>query len=293
MTELTQWTKRMWKENTAWKTYKFVVNNWTAEDRSFFEKITVNFIRFGEEVGDQGTPHLQGHIKFARNYRPTQLKKLHEKAHWEHTKDEDANYELKGENIHERDHRKKKGTRSDLDDIKDMVVGGASLKQIAIKHTGSFIRYHKGIERLQQLLVKEHEESEFELQDTCDYIGLPPMETQDGYCNVIIGPPNCGKTQWVLSHFNKPLLVTHIDTLLDYDADYHDAIVFDDMDFKHYHRTAQIHITDWNNSRQIHCRYRTAKIPKHTVKVFVCNEYPFTEDPAIRRRVIVTKVNER
>ena len=46
------------------------------------------------------------------------------------------------------------GKRSDLDDIKDMIKGGASLLDIAEKHTGSFIRYTRGIKRIKRSLNK-------------------------------------------------------------------------------------------------------------------------------------------
>lgn len=274
--------------------WTFTVNNWTPEDRFLFEHIECNYIIFGEEVGEKGTPHLQGYIKFRKAKRLSAMKKLHGKAHWEMARDdEDAfNYCLKGSNIHIRDNRKKKGERTDLENIYDMLADNASLTEIANQHPGSFIRYHKGIERLQQLIQHDHENGEYTLEECCKYTGLNPLEF-DSTCHVVQGLPNCGKTQYALSHFKRPLLVSHIDTLLEYDRTYHDGIVFDDMDFKHWHRTHQIHITDWDNSRQIHCRYRTAKIPKHTMKIFVCNEYPFEDDEAVRRRVTVTEVTER
>lgn len=274
--------------------WTFTVNNYTREDENLFEHIECNYITWGKEVGAKGTPHLQGYIKFKKAKRLSAMKKIHKTAHWEMAIDDEAaaNYCMKDGNFTVRDNRKKKGERTDLEDIYGMVVDGASVTEIAREHPGSFIRYHKGIERLQQLIQNEHENAEYSLSECCDYTGLNPLEF-DATCHVVQGLPCCGKTQYALSHFKKPLLVSHIDTLLDYDKNYHDGIVFDDMDFKHWHRTHQIHITDWDNSRQIHCRYRTAKIPKHTMKIFVCNEYPFSDDDAVRRRVTVTKVSER
>lgn len=110
---------------------------------------------------------------------------------------------------------------------------------------------------------------------------------------ILEGPTGMGKTSFILSwcaHTNKtPLFVTHMDQLKTYaissgEGSY-DIIIFDDMSFAHMPRTAQIHISDWDHDRTIHCRYRPAFIPAHTPKVILCNEYPFTHDPAVTRRV--------
>lgn len=66
---------------------------------------------------------------------------------------------------------------------------------------------------------------------------------------------------------------------------YHKSIIFDDVDFNHYPRTAQIHLCDFDNARDIHVRYGTAHIPAGIAKVFTCNEWPLSSDPAVMRRV--------
>lgn len=57
---------------------------------------------FGEEVGDSGTPHLQGYVEFKLKKRPTTIIELFKKFHWEKTKGtplENAIYCSKGKNI--------------------------------------------------------------------------------------------------------------------------------------------------------------------------------------------------
>lgn len=273
------------------KSWVFTVNNYTENDIKLFEHIECNYISVGREVGESGTPHLQGYIKFSKAKRLTGMKKIHETAHWEMAYDDEAaiNYTMKEGNFIVRDNRKKKGHRSDLDNICDMIKDGKTIKQVATEHPADFIRYHKGIERLQQVLQNEHEGVNWSLSQCCEYTGLRPLDLEGS--QVLIGQPNSGKTAFALAHFERPLKVDQVDTLLEFDSDYHDGIVFDDMDFKHWHRTHQIHLTDWDNSRQIHCRFRNAKIPRHTKKIFTCNEYPFSDDPAVARRVTVTEVS--
>lgn len=110
---------------------------------------------------------------------------------------------------------------------------------------------------------------------------------------VIQGPTGCGKTTWAKRNIPKPaLMVSHVDDLKHFVEGYHVGIVFDDMHFAGderfkgaWPRTSQIHLVDFHNGRSIHCRHRCAYIPPGIFKIFTCNQYPFTIDPAIERRI--------
>ena len=102
---------------------------------------------------------------------------------------------------------------------------------------------------------------------------------------VLVGPSGCGKTLWAKRNAPRPsLFISHIDRLTEFDERVHKSIIFDDMTFNHYPLQAQIHMVDQFDDRDIHVRYKTAFIPKHTPKVFTCNEPPFSRHEAIRRR---------
>ena len=107
------------------------------------------------------------------------------------------------------------------------------------------------------------------------------------------GPTNTGKTQWAAAQFERPLIVSAMDRLREFNKDEHDGIVFDDMSFKHLPRETQIHLLDYQTDRDIYCRYTNATIPAGTRKIFTSNK-PFCEvflnDPAIRRRCKKVKV---
>lgn len=106
---------------------------------------------------------------------------------------------------------------------------------------------------------------------------------------VLVGPAGCGKSCWAKRIAPKPALwVSHIDVLRQFRPEFHQSIIFDDMVFSHYPVQSQIHIVDWTDARQIHCRYGYATIPAKTVKIFTCNEFPFTNgNAAIARRITV------
>jgi len=112
---------------------------------------------------------------------------------------------------------------------------------------------------------------------------------------ILKGESGTGKTTWAKRVVPKPaLFVRHIDTLKKFRPGYHVSIIFDDVDFSHYPRTSQIHLVDFQNPSEIHCRHTVAFIPAGVHKIFTCNNWPvLVDDPAIRRRtrrVIINKL---
>lgn len=64
----------------------FTLNNHTAEERRAVRHIDCNYIIYGKEVGDKGTPHLQGYLQFQNKKSFLQIKKLLPRAHLENTR---------------------------------------------------------------------------------------------------------------------------------------------------------------------------------------------------------------
>jgi len=89
----------------------FTLNNWTKSEHSSIVKICEENCRkfiIGEEIGEYGTPHLQGFIRFKQKKRPMGLfenKRIHwestskystDKQNFEYCTKEDKNYLSKG-----------------------------------------------------------------------------------------------------------------------------------------------------------------------------------------------------
>jgi len=76
------------KQVSPAKYWCFTLNNFTLDDINLISSICnqkkIDYI-FGEEIGEQGTPHLQGFIRFNTKNRPMNIFSQ-SKIHWEKTK---------------------------------------------------------------------------------------------------------------------------------------------------------------------------------------------------------------
>lgn len=276
------------------KTWHFTINNYTEADIQWCHNIAddVNRITVSKEIGEGGTPHLQGRITFKNSKRLNPLKKLHNTAHWSSEMVSDSVlYCLKNDSEIIIDQKNsKQGERTDLQKACESVAAGASIRDMYMQHPTVMVRYGRGIKDLHTQLNPILCKSKFTLND----FPWTPI-TDWSTSHLIVGPAGCGKTEFAKCHFENPLFVTHMDDLLNFVTEVHDGIIFDDMSFAHLPRNTQIFVTDVDNARSIHCRYSPAHIPANTRKIFTSNVldiFDFNDD-AIKRRVTVTKVCDR
>nr|QTE03349.1 MAG: replication-associated protein [Emberiza chrysophrys CRESS-DNA-virus sp.] len=85
------------------------------------------------------------------------------------------------------------------------------------------------------------------------------------------GRSNTGKTSFALSHFNRPVLIRHIDDAKKITEET-DGLVFDDMSFTHWPRTTCIHILDLEHESPLPTRYATTTIRAGLPRFFTSNE---------------------
>jgi len=109
------------------------------------------------EVGEQGTPHLQGAITFRMSRRFASIKKLLPRAHWGRAKCIDPfTYCLKDGSVVEINHdTRAQGKRTDLDEVGAFVKEAKRTKrEIAEAFPSAVMKYSKGIETYMQWMTK-------------------------------------------------------------------------------------------------------------------------------------------
>lgn len=146
----------------------------------------VKYVCFQEEVGQSGTPHLQGYCEAKSPLRLRRWKEvLGHRAHI---------FPRKGSAVQAREYCKKpggknffenvpfvppqQGRRTDLLGVYDMIRAGKDLVEICHHDPGSYIKYHGGIDKVSLMLTRR---------------SLPPYLKRDVF--VFFGPSGVGKTR--------------------------------------------------------------------------------------------------
>lgn len=72
------------KETKRSRRFCFTINNYSEDEIAQLHKsFDGSKYIIGKEVGDEGTPHLQGYVEFKFGKTLTALKKINNRAHWE------------------------------------------------------------------------------------------------------------------------------------------------------------------------------------------------------------------
>lgn len=130
------------------KSWCYTLNNYTDEDVEQFKAFECKRHRCCKEVGESGTPHLQGFITFGKSMRLGALKKLNDRTHWEPCKVKEAslNYCTKGEIIID-SNSSEQGKRSDLEEAIE-TLKKTGLKGVREEHATVYVKHHKGLKAL-------------------------------------------------------------------------------------------------------------------------------------------------
>lgn len=72
------------------KHYCFTLNRYIEQDIITIKNLDCNKYVFQEEIGEEGTRHLQGYIEFTKKKRFSELKKINNRIHWEKCKNIEA-----------------------------------------------------------------------------------------------------------------------------------------------------------------------------------------------------------
>lgn len=154
----------------------FTLNNYTEEEIIKIKEINYSFIVLGYEIGEKGTPHIQGYIEFlnARSFKSL-TKMFFKRAHLENRKGfpkQAAGYCLKGESPEVPNYSvyfdkpginakffmdgtiTEQGKRSDIEKVVEFINDGNNLKDIATVYPCQFVKFNKGFEKLINITVE-------------------------------------------------------------------------------------------------------------------------------------------
>ncbi len=134
------------------KKWIFTLNNYTVSEEKKIEGLECAHIVVGKEIGESGTPHLQGYINYRQAHRFTAVKRdIGIRAHIEICRATDAaiNYCKKDGDFFEKDNRRQ-GARSDLLVINALAQEG-KYRDIQDKYPGLFWRYRQNIYRAHEV----------------------------------------------------------------------------------------------------------------------------------------------
>lgn len=184
--------------NTRARRWCFTLNNPTDEEIASLKTLSnekyFRYIIFQGELGESGTPHLQGYFRFTHARALTTLKRIvSSRAHYEKsrgTEQECIQYCSKPETrtfppFTFGDPSPNQGTRSDVATytrLRDVVVQ-QGLLAVADLDFQSFLRHHRGLQTYLTLVLQNRSRAH---------------RTE---LHIVLGAPGTGKTYWANEHY--------------------------------------------------------------------------------------------
>lgn len=282
--------------------WTITLNNYTEAEKEAWNALgeEVKYLIYGEEVAPTtGCAHLQGYVEYTSTKSMAQVKEdFGDRVHLEVAKGtgrQNKAYCSKDGKVTEFGEMGSQGSRKDMRAIQEMIENGATDLEIAREHFGTWSRMRGAIQEYRRMLNPRRIVMKHSLQEFSAWKDI--VFPEDEKVTIFWGESGIGKTSFCKALYPGALMVSHMDDLRHFKSDEHTAIIFDDMDFKHFPRNSQIHIVDSDDDRSIHCRYDCAFIPAGTRKLFTTNENGGNifdlKDAAIKRRVKVRELGLR
>lgn len=206
------------------KFWCFTLNNYSEDEYKDAENIFCKYLIIGKEIGESGTPHLQGYVEFETNQRLNRLKGLLNRAHWEKrlgTGSQAAEYCKKDGNYVERGElsKPKQGTRTDIEEARNIVRTTGRMKNV-VENVNSFQAI-----RVAEMYLKYAE----------------PKRNWQPEVRWYYGPTGAGKTRAAMEESNDPYISgKNLKWWEGYDG--HEDVILDDFrkDFCTFHELLRI-----------------------------------------------------
>lgn len=201
------------------RSWVFVINNPEfPRDNPRLWLDTSKWCTWQMERGESGTLHVQGYVVFSRKVSGRQLKAMNGRANFQkrignHQQakeyaQKDESREAPGETWGEEP--RGQGHRSDLEQVREALVDGASDRQIADDHFGSWVRYRRSFSEYRNLITPKRDFITF----TTVYWGEPGVgktrlvaDTVDSEDVYWLPKPNGTRVFWDGYHGQKDVVI--------------------------------------------------------------------------------------
>lgn len=155
-------------EHKSCRNMIFTLNNYSDDEIAIIKtKFKYNYLVFGFEVGEEGTPHLQGYVEFKNSVLFSTLKNKLPRAHWDKrrgTPKEASDYCKKDDKFFEDGEISNQGARSDLDSIREMIASGTPMVDVAEADFLFYCRYNRAFEKYAYLCEERSSQENREIE---------------------------------------------------------------------------------------------------------------------------------
>jgi len=140
--------------------FVFTCNNYTDAHEAHLKSLDFTYLLYGREVGESGTPHLQGYIRFKTSKRLPAAIKLLTGCHVEKAKgnaQQNVDYCKKDKDFYEEGTPPAQGKRTDLDQATKLLKEGAAVSTVALELPSVFVKFHRGLKEFALICQKPYD----------------------------------------------------------------------------------------------------------------------------------------
>lgn len=151
----------------------FTLNNYTDDDENIIGGWLCKYLIYGKEVGQNGTPHLQGYVEMGKPTRLSGMKKMHPRMHFEKrmgTQEQAITYCKKDNMFVEIGQPGRQGERTDLNEMRDRIMGGERIEDIMMENPMMHHMYGRTLSRIEDIRMRRLYRTEM---TTCEWLHGP------------------------------------------------------------------------------------------------------------------------
>lgn len=137
----------------------FTLNNYTPEEEEVIQSTDCRYLIYGREVGEQGTPHLQGYIYYDEAKTMTSVKKkLSKRVHLEVAKgsvSDNVKYTSKDGNVFTKGDPPSQGKRVDVEQLVQSIKDGKKVDDIVLENPVAYHQYGRTMHKVEDLMLRK------------------------------------------------------------------------------------------------------------------------------------------